>query len=50
VNTASDPTLLRRTLDAARSFEAAPADDEMRALHVRMEVKPLFLPGYEGVR
>jgi aryl-alcohol dehydrogenase-like predicted oxidoreductase len=50
VNTASDPTLLRRTLDAARSFEAAPADDEMHALHARLEVTPLFLPGYDGVR
>ncbi len=50
VNTASDPTLLRRTLDAARSFRGAPGDDEMRAAHARLDVQPLFVHGHDGLR
>ena len=50
VNTASDPRLLRASLDAAESFTSAPSTIEMRDAHSRLDVKPLFVHGYEGVR
>jgi aryl-alcohol dehydrogenase-like predicted oxidoreductase len=49
VNTASDPRLLRMSLDAAQRFEQAPPDEAMAASHQRLEVQPLFIPGYDAV-
>lgn len=46
VNTASDLGLLRRMLDAAERFTAAPPDAEMRALTERAGIAPLFVRGY----
>jgi aryl-alcohol dehydrogenase-like predicted oxidoreductase len=50
VNTASDPTLLRRSIDAARSFRESPGDEAMARALERLEVQPLFIPGYDGLR
>lgn len=49
VNTASDPRLLRLSLDAAACFRAGPSAEEMRALHERLDVQPLFVHGYDRV-
>lgn len=46
VNTASDLGLLRRMLDAAERFAAAPPDAEMRALAERAGIAPLFVRGF----
>jgi len=46
VNTASDLTLFPRMVDAARRFERAPEDEEMRAQEERLAVVPLFVRGY----
>jgi hypothetical protein len=50
VNTASDPTLLRRSIDAAQSFKEAPSEEAMGRAVEKLDVKPLFLPGYDGLR
>jgi aryl-alcohol dehydrogenase-like predicted oxidoreductase len=50
VNMASDPTLMRRSIDAAESFVAEPSAEEMRAAQERLGVQALFVSGYEGVR
>lgn len=49
VNTASDPKLLRMTIDAANRFESAPSDEEIQEAQQRLEVQPLFVPGHDGV-
>ncbi len=49
VNTASDPGLLKLSLDAAECFERAPDTAEMSAQHERLAVEPLFVSGYEAV-
>ena len=49
VNTASDPTLMRRSLAAAQRFSAEPSRDEMTSAWGRLEAQPLFLPGYDEV-
>lgn len=43
VNTASDATLLVRTLEATRRFERAPEELEMRDLAARTALTPLFV-------
>jgi len=50
LNTASDPTLMRHTLDAAASFASTPASEEMAAADERLGVEPLFIRGYQGAR
>lgn len=42
LNSAGDVDLLPRVLDAANRFSAAPGEEEMRALAMRLEMKPLF--------
>jgi aryl-alcohol dehydrogenase-like predicted oxidoreductase len=42
LNSAGDVALLPRVLDAANRFSAAPTDEEMQALAMRLEMKPLF--------
>ena len=49
VNTASDPRLLRLSIEAARTFEGAPSDADIQATQERLEVQPLFIPGHDGV-
>ena len=46
VNSASDPGLLPRMLDAADRFQTRPSDQAMRAHEERMGVEPLFLRGF----
>ncbi len=46
VNTASDLALFARMVDAARRFERAPEDQEMREQEQRLGVAPLFVRGY----
>lgn len=43
LNTAGDPQLLPLILDAASRFEAAPSDEEMQAMVVRLGMAPLFV-------
>jgi aryl-alcohol dehydrogenase-like predicted oxidoreductase len=50
VNTASDLGLLALTLDAAESFERAPAENEIAEAWARAGVEPLFVPGMDDVR
>ena len=45
LNTSSDATLLRATLDAATSRKAAVVDDAMRRDVSRLEIEPLFVRG-----
>lgn len=42
LNSAGDVNLLPRVLDAANRFSAAPGEEEMQALAMRLEMKPLF--------
>ena len=42
LNSAGDVNLLPRVLDAANRFSAAPSEEEMQALAMRLEMKPLF--------
>jgi aryl-alcohol dehydrogenase-like predicted oxidoreductase len=49
VNTASDPTLMRASIEAAQRFGASPSDEEMRGAYERLEVEPLFVHGHDGV-
>ncbi len=49
VNTASDPNLMRRSLQAAESFSGEPSRAEMTSAFERLEVQPLFLPGCDEV-
>jgi aryl-alcohol dehydrogenase-like predicted oxidoreductase len=49
VNTASDPTLMRRSIEAANRFSAEPSRDEMTATWDRLGVQALFTPGIDGV-
>lgn len=42
LNSAGDVNLLPRVLDAANRFSAAPGEEEMHALAMRLEMKPLF--------
>ena len=49
VNTASDARLLKLTIEAANSFQQAPSHGDMEELHDRNAVKPLFVPGHDGV-
>jgi len=46
VNTASDLRLFPRMVEAARRFERAPDEMEMRAQEQRLGVAPLFVRGY----
>jgi aryl-alcohol dehydrogenase-like predicted oxidoreductase len=43
LNTVGDIHVLPKVLDAASRYEARPSDDEMRALHERQELEPLFV-------
>ncbi len=45
LNTSSDATILRATLEAARERTEAPSDAEMAADTARLGVEPLFVPG-----
>ena len=45
LNTSSDATILRATLEAARERTEAPSDAEMAADTARLGVEPLFAPG-----
>ena len=49
VNTASDPTLMRRSIEAAERFTAEPSRAEMTAAWERLDVQALFISGYDGV-
>lgn len=49
VNTASDPNLMRRSLQAAETFSSEPSRAEMTSAWERLGVQPLFIPGYEAV-
>ena len=49
VNTASDLGLLAHQVEAADSFEAAPAAEDMQHAWQRLDVQPLFVPGQDGV-
>jgi aryl-alcohol dehydrogenase-like predicted oxidoreductase len=49
VNTASDPTLMRRSVEAAERFTAQPSREEMTAAWERLGVQALFISGYDGV-
>lgn len=49
VNTASDPNLMRRSLQAAETFSGEPSRAEMTSACERLDVRPLFIPGYDGV-
>ena len=49
VNSASDAGILKETLDAAKSFQQAPAEADMAAAHERLSVQPLFIAGYDAV-
>ncbi len=49
VNTASDPTLMRRSVEAAGRFAAEPSREEMTAAWERLDVQALFISGYDGV-
>jgi aryl-alcohol dehydrogenase-like predicted oxidoreductase len=46
VNTASDLGLLARMLEAARRYEGAPGEAEMRGLGSRAQLAPLFVRGF----
>ena len=46
VNTASDLGLLSLTIAAAQSFDGAPDDAQLRALHERTQAAPLFVRDY----
>jgi aryl-alcohol dehydrogenase-like predicted oxidoreductase len=46
VNTASDLGLLARMLEAARRYEGAPEEAEMRGLSSRAQLAPLFVRGF----
>ena len=50
VNTASDPTLMRHTLDAASTFVGRSAPGDMAEADQRLGVEPLFVHGYQGAR
>jgi predicted aldo/keto reductase-like oxidoreductase len=50
VNSASDLSLLPHALEAARDFGAAPEEADMRGANDRLEIQPLFVRGYDGVR
>ncbi len=43
LNTASDPRLLAKVLDAAERFETRPTDAEMEELMERQQMEPLFV-------
>jgi aryl-alcohol dehydrogenase-like predicted oxidoreductase len=43
LNTASDPALLPRILDAAERFQGRPSEERMAALAARMAMQPLFV-------
>jgi len=45
LNTSSDATLLRTTLEAARRVGPAPSASELDADVARFEIEPLFVPG-----
>ena len=49
VNTASDPNLMRRSLQAAETFGSEPSRAEMTSAWEHLDVQPLFIPGYDGV-
>jgi aryl-alcohol dehydrogenase-like predicted oxidoreductase len=49
VNTASDPSLMRRSIQAAHSMGAAPSREEMAAAWTRLGVQPLFVPNEDGL-
>ncbi len=49
VNTASDPTLMRRSIEAAQRLEKSPSSDEMRDAYARLGARPLFVHGHDGV-
>ena len=49
VNTASDPTLMRRSIEAAERFTAEPSREEMTAASGRLDVQALFISGYDAV-
>ncbi len=49
VNTASDPTLMRTSVEAAGRFTAEPSREEMTAAWERLDVQALFVSGYDGV-
>ncbi len=49
VNTASDPTLMRRSIEAAERVTAEPSREEMTAAWERLDVQALFISGYDGV-
>jgi aryl-alcohol dehydrogenase-like predicted oxidoreductase len=46
VNSPGDLSLLPAVLEAAASFEAPPAEAELRAAEARLAVEPLFVRGY----
>lgn len=49
VNTASDPRLMRASIQAAERFASEPSRDDMAAAWQRLEVEPLFVAGQDGV-
>ena len=49
VNTASDPTLMRNSIEAAASAAAEPSREEMTAAWRRLGVEALFASGDDGV-
>ncbi len=49
VNTASDPTLMRSSIEAAASAAAEPSREEMTAASGRLDVQALFSSGGDGV-
>ena len=49
VNTASDPRLMRSSLEAAQRFAAAPSREEMAEAGQRLHVHALFDPDEDGI-
>lgn len=49
VNTASDPQLMRKSLEAAQRFVDAPSREEMAEAARRLDVHPLFAPREDGI-